>query len=279
MKIISTVLSILLIVSCGSGKEKTYTGSTPADNSIRSFLGIPFSDSVDFIRWKLMIRDNDYHLQCNYGIGKNNSNGFISGGKKIELKGAMKKDKKYYGLQNGDKTLNVAKLNTDLLHLLNEDKSLLVGNGGWSYTLNSMSASVSDQVNLTPNQTVLKDSIGFEGRTPCKIPGIIPPGMECYKLKWYIVLYANAKKNEPGSYKVYGTTWRQKGPGTGNWKIINGKDGRTTYQLNDDKGNGFLHLLKLDENIVVFTDANGKLLVGDEDYSYTLNRRAANLKL
>jgi hypothetical protein len=29
----------------------------------------------------------------------------------------------------------------------------------------------------------------------------------------------------------------------------------------------------------VFTDANGKLLVGDEDFSYTLNRRAANLKL
>jgi hypothetical protein len=272
VKIISTFLCLLFFVSCGSGKEKTYTGSTPADNVIRSFLGIPFSDSVDFIRWKLTIRDNDYDLQCNYGIGKNNTNGFINGGKKIELKGALKKDNKYYQFQNGDKILQVVELNTDLLHLLNEDKNLLVGNGGWSYTLNNITASVSGQVNLTAQQTVLKDSMAFEGRTPCKVPGIIAPGKECYKLKWYIVFYANAKKNEPGSYKIFGTPWRQKDGRTGNWKIITGKNGRIIYQLNDDSGNGFLYLLKLDENILVFTDADGKLLVGDEDFSYTLNR-------
>src|SRR5436190_5928657 len=147
MKIGSTFLCLLLIVSCGNGKERAYTGSTPADAVIRSFLGIPLTDSVDFIRWKLMVGDKDYQLQCNYGIGKNNTNGFINGGRKIELKGSLKKDKNYYELQNGDKTLKVAELNTDLLHLLNDDKTLLVGNGGWSYTLNNMSPSVSDKVN------------------------------------------------------------------------------------------------------------------------------------
>jgi hypothetical protein len=50
-----------------------------------------------------------------------------------------------------------------------------------------------------------------------------------------------------------------------------GKNGRIIYQLNDEKENGFLYLLKLDEHILVFTDANGKLLVGDEDFSFTLN--------
>lgn len=279
MKNITIILFLLLIVSCSSGKEKTYTGSTPAGKVIKSFLGIPFSDSVDFIRWKLILRDNNYDLQCNYGIGKNNTNGFINGGKKIGLKGTLTKDKNFYGLQNGNKILQVAELNTDLLHLLDENKNLLVGNGGWSYTLNSLAASFSDQASFAAHQAILKDSIAFEGRTPCKVPGIIPPGMECYKLKWYIVFYADAKKNEPGTYKVYGTNWRQNGPITGNWKIITGKDGRIIYQLNDDKGNGFLYLLKLDENILVFTDANGKLLVGDEDFSYTLNLREANLKL
>jgi len=42
--------------------------------------------------------------------------------------------------------------------------------------------------------------------------------------------------------------------------------------LNDDNGNGFLYLLKLDEHILAFTDTDEKLLVGNEDFSYTMNR-------
>ena len=79
--------------------------------------------------------------------------------------------------------------------------------------------------------------------------------------------------NKPGRFKVLGTPWRKEGGRTGNWKIIAGKKGQTIYQLNHDNGNGFLYLLKLDEHIVVFTDAQGKLLVGNEDFSYTLNSR------
>ena len=272
MKNIAFCLSILLIVSCASGKEKTYTGSTPADTVVRIFLGAPLSDSIDFIRWKLILRDNQYQLQCNYGIGKPNTNGFINSGKKIELSGALTKGKNYYQLQNGSKTLKIAELNADLLHFLNEDNSLLVGNSGWSYTLNNVTPLGTGQINITAKQTALKDSIAFAGRTPCDVPGVIDPGRECYKLKWYIVLYANAEKNKLGTYKVYGTPYRKAGGKTGNWKIIAGKNGRVIYQLNDDKGNGFLYLLKLDEHILVFTDAHEKLLVGDEDFSYTLNR-------
>ena len=273
MKIIFTFLSILLIVSCAKGKERTYTGSTPAASVIKLFLGIPLPDSVDFIRWKLILRDDQYQLQCNYGIGKPNTNGFINGGKRIGFNGELRKEKKYYQLQNGNKTLKAAELNTDLLHLLDADNNLLVGNGGWSYTLNNSTPLRSDQINITAPQTVLKDSMAFEGRTPCNVPGIIPVGMSCYKLKWYIVLYANAEKNEPGTYKVFGTPWRKEGGRKGNWKVIAGENGRIIYQLNDDGGNGFLYLLKMDENILVFTDAEGKLLVGNEDFSYTMNSR------
>ena len=268
---ISPFLSIFLIVCCASGKEKIYTGSTPADTVIRSFLGIPLSDSVDFIRWKFILQDKWYELQCNYGIGKANTNGFINGGVKVELTGECRKEKNYYQFQNGTKTLKAVELNADLLHLLNADNSLLVGNEGWSYTLNNVTPSGTDQVSITAAPGVLKDSIAFEGRTPCKVPGVIAPGMLCYKLKWYVVLYANTQTNRPGSYKVLGTAWRKEGGRTGNWKIIAEQKGRTIYQLNDDKGNGFLYLLKLDEHILVFTDAQGKLLVGDEDFSYTLN--------
>ena len=279
MKNMAIVLCLLLNVACGHGKEKTYTGSTPAADVIKSFLGIPLSDSIDFIRWRLTIDDNDYELKCNYGIGKNNTNGFINGGKKTEIKGDVKKDRNYYALQNGDKILYITELNTDLLHLLDENKAMLVGNGGWSYTLNSLVASISDDVNLVINKPQLEDSLDLEGRTPCKIPGIIPAGMQCYKLKWHIILYADPKTNQPDGYKIFGTAWRQDGPKTGNWKIIRGKNGRITYQLNDDKAEGLLYLLKMDDNIVYFTDATGRLLVGDEDFSYTLNRRTTRRKM
>src|SRR5687767_2188737 len=275
MKIIPLFLSTLIIVSCASGKENKkeniYTGSTPADAIVRSFLGIPLTDSIDFIRWKLILQDNRYQLQCNYGISKPNTDGFINGGKKIELNDVLKKEKNNYVLQNAGKTLKLAELNADLLHLLDADNNLLVGNSGWSYTFNNISPAGTDQINITTMKTALTDSMTFQGRTPCKVPGIIRPGVECYKLKWYAVLYADAAKNQPGTYRVLGTPWRKEGGLTGNWNIITGKNGRIIYQLNDGNGNGFLYLLKLDENILAFTDADGKLLVGDEDFSYTLN--------
>ena len=273
MKISAAFLYFLLIVACGSEKKNVYRGSTPAANIIRLFLEIPLSDSVDFIRWKLTLIDNQYQLECNYGIGKPNTNGFINGGKKIGLNGAVRKVKDYYELQHRGNILKLTKLNADILHILNTDNSLLVGNGAWSYTLNNITPLSTDQINITAKQTVLKDSMAFEGRTPCHVPGIIGTGVECYKLKWYIVLYANVEKNEPGNYKIYGTLWRKDDARTGNWKIIAGKKGNIIYQLADGKGNGFLYLLKLDEHILMFTDAKGKLLVGDEDFSYTLNAR------
>ncbi|HEY6502964.1 MAG TPA: hypothetical protein VIZ28_03225 [Chitinophagaceae bacterium] len=273
MRYVSVFLIIFLLASCVSGKERVFTASTPANPVVKTFLGIPLADSVDFIRWKIVLQDKHYSLQCNYGIGKPNTNGFINGGMKIELSGGLEKVKDHYVLHNGSKTLTIAELNTDLLHLLDENKKLLVGNGGWSYTINSIMPSGTGQINMMPPATVLKDSMAFEGRTPCEVPGIISPGTECYKIKWYIILYGNAVMNEPTTYKVYGTNWRKQGNLTGNWKVITGGDGHIMYQLNDDAGKPFITLLKTDDNILVFTGEHGKLLVGDEDFSYTLNRR------
>ena len=273
MKIIATILSIFLFVSCANSKETNYTASTPAASIVRTFLGISLTDSIDFIRWKLSFNDLKYSLECNYGIGKPNTNGFYSGGEKVAFSGTVKRDKNTYILQNGNKILKLAELNTNLLHILDNDNSLLIGGGGWSYAINNMTPSASNQNNLAARQTIIKDSIAFEGRTPCGVPGIIPAGKECYKLKWYVVLYGNPAKNAPTTYRVLGTGFRAEGGRRGTWKIINGKDGRIIYQLNDEKGNPFLHLLKLDDGVLIFTDATGNLLVGDLDFSYTLNRR------
>lgn len=269
--ILSCSLISLLLFSCANGKEKIYTASTPAAAVIRSFLEIPATDSIDFIRWKLTLLDNSYKLQCNYGIGKANTNGFQNGGKNIELSGELKREQNFYSLQNKQKTLALAELNVNLLHLLDADNSLLIGNGGWSYTLNNVSPLLIEQVNMIALPPVLKDSMVFDGRTPCAVPGIIAPGSQCYKVKWRITFYANARTNQPVSYKILGTPWRKENGKTGTWKIITAKSGKVMYRLNDIHGKAFIYLLKLDEHILVFTDADGKLLVGNEDFSYTLN--------
>ena len=58
----------------------------------------------------------------------------------------------------------------------------------------------------------------------------------------------------------------------GKWEIFRGKDGRVIYKLDPDKGNFATYLVKVDDNTLFFTDADGNLLVGNKNFSYTLNR-------
>lgn len=268
MKMFTTLIVLLILVADAKAKETYYTASTPAASIIRSFLGISQTDSIDFIRWKLSLTDLKYSLECNYGIGKPNTNGFYDGGKKITLKGTVKRDNNTntYLLYNGTHTLKLIELNSDILHIVNNDNTLLIGNGGWSYALNNMNPALTSQFKLTAKQTSFKDSITFEGRTPCGVPNVSKSN-QCYKLKWYLALYSNH------SYRVLGTGYRVEGGKKGTWKVTKGNQGRITYQLYDEAGKPFLNLLKLDEGVLIFTDEKGNLLVGDHDFSYTLNRR------
>lgn len=273
MKIIATVLLIVLFVSCADSKEINYTASTPAAQIVRRFLGISLTDSIDFIRWKLSLTDVKYTLECNYGIGKPNTNGFYEP-KTVKLSGTVKRDisTNTYTLQNGQQALKLIELNSNLLHIANKDNTLLIGGDGWSYAINNITPHPSNKYNLPGKRSTVKDSMAFGGRTPCGVPNIIPAGKECYKLKWSLILYGNPAKNEPSTYKLLGTPYRVEGGKKGNWQIITGKDGRIIYLLFDEKGKPFIHLLKLDDGVLIFTDEKGNLLVGDHDFSYTLNR-------
>ena len=275
MKIICTILLILSVGSCANGKETVYRGCTPANNVIKSFLRIPLTDSVDFIRWKISIHHNKYNLRCNYGIGKQNTNGFVNGGKWIELNGPLTRDGHYYYLRADNKRLGVVELNTNLIHFLDDNKNPMIGTGGWSYTLNAEKSVLTDQVNLVSKDVVLKDSMVFQGRTPCGDFSINPPNPKCIKMKWLIILYSKPGKNEPTTYLVNRSNLMPREyPGKrGTWKVTKGKDGRIIYELQPENESTPTYLLKLDDNIVAFTDKKGNLLVGDEDFSFTLSRR------
>lgn len=272
MKLLLIIFAIAPLFACGTAPERKYTASTPAGPVVRNFLGISLTDSVDFIRWKLTLDADRYKLECNYGIGKPGTNGFYNGGKTISQAGAVRKEKSVYQLQNGGKMLRMLELNSNLLHVLNDNDALLIGNGGWSYTLNNIHPADIDELNSNVQQTAFNDSITFEGRTPCGIPGVIPAGTTCYKLKWYLALYAPVKNDTAPRYRLWGTLTYKEGGRNGTWKVVTTNKNHILYCLNDSDGKPFIYLLKVDEDILLFTDATGKPLTGDEDFSYTLNK-------
>ncbi|HEX7846833.1 MAG TPA: hypothetical protein VF476_13610 [Chitinophagaceae bacterium] len=265
------ILLMFFLSSCAAAKDRKFTASTPAAEVVRTFLGIPLPDSIDFIRWKLTINDREFSLDCNYGICKPNTNGFINNGKTISFSGKVNRKENYYELMHNGKTLQLLELNDNLFHILGNNKNLLIGNGGWSYTLNNENAVASNKLSAKPKQTVLKDSMAFEGRTPCR--GLDDERPECYKRNWYIVFYADAKTKQPAGFYMNGIAYKKNGGSPGTWTIIQNNNGLITYQLNYGKNGKPLYLVKVDENILFFTDADGNLLVGDHDFSYSLNRK------
>ena len=270
-----TILFILLFNGPLEGIENRamYAASTPANEVVKAFIGIPINDSVDFIRWKLTMDGGRYEMNCAYGISQANTNGFVGGGKTVVIKGTYERRNNYYHFLNGKRILKAIEVNADILHLLNTNNSFMNGNGGWSYTLNSTNPSGSAFITVQVSHKTFKDSVAFEGRTPCGIPGLMPAGTPCYKLKWYLVFYADEKSEVSGTFRVLGTRWRDRLNGNGRWQIIDRVKGQTIYRLSDQHGREMIYLSRLAENILAFTDSQGRLLVGDADFSYTLNRR------
>jgi hypothetical protein len=275
MKIFSSLLVLAICCSCASGKETVYRGSTPAHQSVRAFLGISLTDSIDFIRWELVLKHSKYELRCQYGIGKPGTPGFIDE-KRAEFSGELEKKNNYYNLRHEDKTYSLLEINPDLLYLLDDNKNLLVGNGGFSYVLNADKPVRSDQFNFKSKQASRKPSMAFEGRTPCQELSALL-GLEkssaCDKLKWYFIFYTDSLTGKPSYYLTGGTAYRKETMARGKWEIMTGKDGRIIYKLNPEKYAYSLYLLKADDNILFFTDAEGRLLVGNRNFSYALNKR------
>ena len=274
MKFISSLFLAICIYACASAKDTVYQGSTPGHLTIREFLAISLTDSIDFIKWKLVMRSDQYELNCQYGLSKAGTEGFINTNE-VLFSGILAKQGSYYLLQHEGKTFYILEINSNLLHLLDKDKALLVGNGGYSYTLNADTPVKTSQFNLKIKNSPPGYTMAYEGRTPCQeLSSILRlnKGSECHKLKWYIIFFVDSISGKPSHYLKGGTAYRQETMVKGKWEIIKGADGRVVYKLDPEKKNAATHLLKADDNILLFTDAQGNLLVGNEHFSFTLNR-------
>jgi hypothetical protein len=274
MKILPVVFALASVCANANTEDAVYHGSTPANAIVRDFLHIPLEDSIDFIRWNLVLINNQYNLKCEFGISRGGTNGFIDRNE-VVLSGRIEKDGNLYMLLNGDKTLYMLKINSNLFHLLDKKKTFLVGNGGYSYALNINKPVKSDELNVQFTQFPAENPMAFQGRTPCqelsRMMGL-NKSEACDKMKWYIILYLDPVTKEPAYYLSGGRGYKKETMAKGNWEITQGKNGRVIYKLDPEKKASSIHLIKADDNILFFTDPEGNLLVGNENFSYTLNR-------
>jgi hypothetical protein len=158
---------------------------------------------------------------------------------------------------------------------------------GWFTGTNSSS---------TPNDP----SVVFAGTTPCS--NIIRPlhkiaeeadcklnDCHCLVVEWKLTLYTNAVTQEPAGYKLTGLnrfgvkeTNMLSQPGTkseseGKWSIVRGTKSNpaaVVYMLNPGKPGIAIDMLKLSDSLLHILDGEGKLMIGNEFWSYTLNRVA-----
>ena len=151
---------------------------------------------------------------------------------------------------------------------------------------------------VTPPAPAGSATLGvFAASSPCDAvsrPALkIPETADCELIKWHLTLHHDPSTLAPTTYKlnyVYGspeqgTTGLSQG-GTeierkGRWAIVRGTKtdpAAVVYQLDPDKPRGSLFLLKADDNILLFLDEERNLLVGNGDFSYTLNRAKNILK-
>lgn len=184
----------------------------------------------------------------------------------------------------------------NLLHFLNSDNSLRIGNAGWSYTLNRkgafavtpVSTQVIEPASARGSTNFWREAARegpqihgyFEGRSPCQeIAKLlkVPKGDACTKIKWQLILYQDPVTHAPTSYALGGLAWRNP-PKTGKCAVSKGtKEDPAAVVLDPDDAEGFLSFQKADENILLFLGNDRELLVGNEDFSYTLNRFHASV--
>jgi hypothetical protein len=283
-----------LNVSCSSQIEVNsenliLVGSTPGDLLIKTQLGIDSTTKIDFIRWDLKFaKSNTFVLNIKFGKNQPNTLGFVAGGQSKDFHGTFtiskNKNNEIYHLKANGLKLSIVRLNDNLFHFLTEQNNLMVGNGGWSYTLNNKNPAKGNTVlpSLSSSNNSINDrlvEVIYDGRTPCQefaIEHQMNVSQSCFKLKWKLTLNRDPVNFNPTTYAIRKVVDNAPRDIIGSWTIVKGTPSNPEaiiYQLNPDKPNQTISMLVGDENILFFLDKDKNLFIGNDDFSFTLNKR------
>jgi hypothetical protein len=280
-----------------------FVGTSPAGEPVRQLLRIPSGGEPELIQWKLTLHQDAktlaptrYELRCDYGLTTPGEPGLARDIKTLQRNGVWTRSK---GTKSDaaatvfelSGALSLLQVDDNILHVLNSDRSLMIGNGGWSYSLNraeraeklvdlALARSGPDvSYQISPVATGPAVLGVFEGRTPCL--GVaselqLPAPASCMKAKWRVTLYQNPETLTPTKFRVEGTLFRG-GALEGSWSRIGGHrhgSGGTVHRLTPAGRGPSLHLLAGDDNVLFFLNEKRQPLVGNIHFSYTLDRRA-----
>ncbi|MBP6795541.1 MAG: hypothetical protein KA143_10820 [Saprospiraceae bacterium] len=270
--------------------EIHFIGSTPGDDLIKEQLGIEAEIKIDFIRWDLKLREkSNFVLNINYGENQPNTLGFTGGGQTKDYHGTYTilkhENMEIYQFKSNKLKLAMMRLSHNLFHILTAENKLMVGNGGWSYTLNNKFPT-KDEIKLPTLSGFNKSAndhqaqLIFDGRTPCQefaTEHQMKVSQACFKLKWKLTLNRNPFNFQPTTYSIRKVVDNAPKDITGTWAITKGTESNPDaiiYQLDPDKPNQTISLLVGDENILYFLHKDKALFVGNGDFSFTLNKRS-----
>lgn len=285
---------VLFVIACagttaeGFKSKLVLIGSTPGDGEIKQLLGIDPAKAIDFIRWDLGlgVGDNTFLLNINYGVGEPNTRGFKGGGETATIRGtyAFYKDAKgeLLRLTTDKAVITLLKLNENVFHILTAQNKLMIGTGGWGYSLARKEPVKNTPSPLTSWTTTLLDTdrtpeLVFEGRTPCVDLGRVelPYTEGCLKLKWRLTLFRDAQTHRPTGYKLEGTLNRRQAL-EGKWFFVNGtreSPRALIVRLDPDTTDRPISFLVGDENVLFFLGKDEQPLAGNDDFGFALSRR------
>lgn len=134
-----------------TGSVKVFLGETPCVLASPSLPNIPANAPCDFIKCRLTLTGSEknpqgFTLKYTWGLVNEGTPNHINGGTTSTIKGnwSITNGSKFsasaivYVLQPEGSTIPIyfVKLSDSLLHQLDSEKRLMIGNPGWSYTFN-----------------------------------------------------------------------------------------------------------------------------------------------
>lgn len=270
-----------------------FLGTSPCSELVKPKLKIPAQENCDRIKWLVsLIGTGKYSVRGEWGFHIDNRTYLKKGATTVA--GTWKAIKGRAGDPTGiviqldpdtPDSIAFALIDKELLHLLDSNKTLAVGDSGASYTLSLLASSNTLPIGsngLSTDSDMLAET-NFSGRTPCKELAKElnrPVESDCFKLKWTIDFHRDPQTLIPTTYRLRGTLYRNEARGTetireGKWKVTKGTKtdpNAIVYQLDAFGSDGPIYLLKADRDVLFFITKDGSVLVGNEDFSYTLNR-------